>query len=78
MAGAHLSREEIEDIIVDPGYSADQRKGWLKQVLADLTRQQSGSPSSEQEQLIEMVKQAIDDQQDGKPIATDLPGTGGA
>lgn len=68
-----ISLEEIENVIVDTGYSADQRKGFLKEILAELTQRQSTAPTSETEQMIGKVKQAIDDQQAGRPIAKDLP-----
>jgi len=31
-----ISLDEIQDVLQDDGYSANQRKAWLKEVLTDL------------------------------------------
>ena len=72
VTGDRISLDEIREVMADTGYSADQRKGWLKNVLTDLAQQQTGSPSSARSELIETVKQIIDDNQSGKPIARDV------
>lgn len=60
-------------MLADEGYSASQRRGWIKEVLTDLEMEHARSPSREREKLISKVKLIIDELQDGtKPIADDL------
>jgi hypothetical protein len=68
---AHVTLDEIQDVMADVGYSADQRKGWLKEVLTELTKEQSERPKKDRARLIEIVKEIADDNQNGKPLARD-------
>ncbi len=69
--GGSVTRQEIQDVMADEGYSGDRRKGWLKQVLTALTQEHRRSPSPERKQLIETVKDIMDRHQEGDPIAKD-------
>ncbi|MCX2723971.1 hypothetical protein [Roseibium salinum] len=63
---------EIQDVLADEGYSADDRKSWLKAVLTELSSAQAESPSEDREQLIKEVRKIIDSNQSGKPLADDV------
>ena len=67
-----ITLDEIQDVMADTGYSADQRKGWLKQVLTDLAMRESEEPSPDRAQMIETVKQIIDDNVEGTPVIKDV------
>jgi hypothetical protein len=69
---ALTNREEIQDILSDEGYSADQRKDWLKALLTELSAEQSRQPDAERERLILEVKDIIDIHQSGKPKSDDV------
>ena len=40
-SGQNVTIEEIQDVMADGGYSASQRKGWLKTVLTDLQQREA-------------------------------------
>lgn len=66
------NREEIQDILSDEGYSADQRKDWLKALLTELSAAQSNEPDAERERLILEIKDIINIHQSGKPKSDDV------
>ncbi|MEQ8480532.1 MAG: hypothetical protein RIC18_07735 [Hoeflea sp.] len=66
------NREEIQDILSDEGYSADQRKDWLKELLTELSAAQSIEPDRERERLILEIKDIINIHQSGKPKSEDV------
>lgn len=33
-----VTRQDVQAVVNDPGYSANERKGWLKELLTALTR----------------------------------------
>lgn len=69
--GAPVTREEIMDVLAREGYSADQRKGWLKEVLTELIGEEEKNPDPDQNRMITEVKQILDDQQSGDPMSDD-------
>lgn len=66
-----ITRNEIMDVLADEGYSADSRKDWLKKVLTRLVTQQSETPSSDQQHLIDEIKAILRRQVPGDPKAED-------
>lgn len=71
-SGTPVTREEILNVLANEGYSADQRKGWLKKVLTNLTAQEADVPDMNQRRLIEEVKEILDEQQNGGPLSDDV------
>lgn len=71
-SGEPIRRNEIQDVLADEGYSAGQRKSYLKAVLTELSAEQEKTPSEEREQLISEVRKIIDSNQSGKPMADDV------
>jgi hypothetical protein len=69
--GPDVTLEEIQDVLNDDGYSANQRKGWLKEVLTDLQNLRSQQHSGELDELIEGIKGIIANHQNGRPISDD-------
>jgi hypothetical protein len=68
-----ITLQEIQDALLDDGYSADERKNWLKGVLTELEQHSASDASPEMARLIDEVKRIIDvQQQAGKPIADDV------
>lgn len=67
-----MTREEIQDVLVDEGYSADQRKEWLKTVLTQLSAEQTENPDPERNKLISEVKEIVESHQSGKPMSDDV------
>ena len=65
------TEEEIEEIIRDPGYSAGKRKSKLKEILTEIQSDKETRSDPERDRLLRLVKESIDDLQDGKPIADD-------
>lgn len=59
--GREMSRNEIMDVLADQGYSANQRKEWLKCVLTGLAAQEARSPRPDRAGLIEEVEQILQD-----------------
>lgn len=71
--GGGVSRQELEDVLADEGYSADRRKGRLKEILTRLVQEQEVSLNGDRAAMIEEVKAIIDEHQHRKPIAEDVP-----
>lgn len=71
-AGRPITREEINDVLADEGYSADERKTWLKDVLTDLTAHRPETPDPDRDELIEEVRRIIDAHQNGDTLADDV------
>lgn len=69
--GTPVTREEIMDVLAHEGYSADQRKGWLKEVLTELIGEEERNPDPNQKRMIKEVKEILDDQQSGDPMSDD-------
>lgn len=67
-----ITREEIQDVLLDDGYTVDARKEWLKSILTDLSASQASDPKPDRERLIAEVKNIIDEQQDGAPKSEDV------
>ncbi|WP_420410151.1 hypothetical protein [Hoeflea sp.] len=65
-------REEMQDILQDEGYSADQRKDWLKALLTELSAEQSREPDGDRERLILEIKEIINLNQSGQPKSDDV------
>lgn len=59
------------DVLADGGYSADQRKGWLKEVLTELIGEEEKNPDPNHRRMIREVKEILDDQQSGDPMSDD-------
>lgn len=66
-----ISLEEIRDVLQDDGYSANQRKAWLKEVLTDLQDNRLKPRSRDRDDLAKAVKDIIADGQDTPPISDD-------
>ncbi|WP_422370866.1 hypothetical protein [Hoeflea sp.] len=66
------NREEFQDILSDEGYSADQRKDWLKALLTELSAAQSNEPDTDRARLITEIKEIIQLHQSGKPKSEDV------
>ena len=64
-----VSRQELQDVLMDPGYSAGQRKAWLKNVLTRLQRQNNTAANPETSEMISEVKDAIRSLQPEKPLS---------
>lgn len=62
--GASLSLQEIQDALTDQGYSADGRKGWLREVLTELEAIHAREASAETADLIDSIKTVLRAQQD--------------
>ena len=69
-AGGEISLEEIQDLLHDDGYSANQRKAWLKEVLTDL-QDRTKSSSRDRDDLIKAIKDIIAEKQNERPISDD-------
>jgi len=59
--GTPVGEEEIRDLLADEGYSADRRKGWLKEVLTALTAEEKRGSSPRRRALIAEISQIIGD-----------------
>lgn len=70
--GRWPSPQEIQDLLADEGYSADDRKGWLKEVLTDLETEHAARPSDDKRQLLDDIKSIADTYQSGKPVTDDV------
>lgn len=70
--GGRVTLQEIQDVLAHGGYSADKREAWLKELLTDVTQEQSKTPSPAKEKLIAAIKAIIDANQKGKAIADDV------
>ncbi|MGX1096466.1 hypothetical protein [Amorphus sp. MBR-141] len=57
--GASLSLQEIQDALTDQGYSADGRKGWLREVLTELEAVHAREASAEMADLIDSIKTVL-------------------
>jgi hypothetical protein len=69
--GVTITRNEILDVLADEGYSAGQRKNWLKGVLTRLTADESTAPNSDRQHLIDEIKTILHQQIPGHPDADD-------
>lgn len=67
-----ITRQELQDVLIDAGYSADRRKEWLKEVLTELEQQETTETLGETSDLIAEVKAAIRSLQPEKPISDDI------
>jgi hypothetical protein len=68
-----VSRQELHDVLMDPGYSAGRRKTWLKKVLTQLEQRNHTAPSPETSEMISEVKGAIRSLQPEKPASDKTP-----
>lgn len=72
---ATITREEIRDVLMSDGYSADQRKSFLKEVLTALMASTEPDPSGERDRLISTVRSVVSEEQEkggNKAAARDL------
>jgi hypothetical protein len=67
-----ISPDEIRDVLADEGYSAGERKNWLKTVLTEIQKERPELPAAERNRLMDEVRSVIGANQDGKPIADDV------
>lgn len=70
--GERIGLDELRDVLMDDGYSADERKAWIKGMLNDLQQGSSEIPEEERRRLVAEVKRIIADQQSGDPISDDV------
>ena len=68
-----VSRQELQDVLMDPGYSAGRRKAWLKKALTQLQQQDHAAASPETSEMISEVKRAIRSLQPQKPMSDKTP-----
>jgi hypothetical protein len=68
-----ISRQELHDVLMDPGYSAGRRKAWLKKVLTQLQQENEAAPSPQTSEMISEVKGAIRSLQPQKPMSDKTP-----
>ncbi|MEN0653113.1 MULTISPECIES: hypothetical protein [Hyphobacterium] len=59
-----VNRQEIQQLLTDPGYSADDRDERLKQALTVLSSEEAdaGNPDGERSKLIADIRREIDRQ----------------
>lgn len=69
--GDDLTREEIMDVLADEGYSAGDRKGWLKKVLTRIAQAPQDNPDADREALVREIKRVLDRNIPGEPEADD-------
>lgn len=69
--GDRITRNEIFEILADEGYSAGDRKAWLRQVLTQLAGPSHNASDPDREALVEEIKTILDRQVPGKPEADD-------
>lgn len=63
-----ITRQDIQDVLSDPGYSAHDRKGRLKELLTEVTNRRNDPGNRE---LIDEIKNVLGEQQPGKSLAED-------
>lgn len=68
-AGRIPGREDIFDILADDGYTADERKEWLKGLLTRLASDDVKDP--EQRQIVVEIRETLRQQASGKPATDD-------
>lgn len=68
-ASADVTREELQQVMANPSYSAGTREGWLKEVLARLTAEPS--PGESQRRLIRDIRDIILDVRTRDPKSRD-------
>lgn len=69
--GGRVTRQQIMNVLANPGYSAGQRKGRLKEALTELEQEEGRAQSEEDRRLARAIKKILDDYQAGKPISDD-------
>lgn len=72
----HVTRQELQQILADRGYSAGAREEKLKEALTELTQAEADAqnPDPERSEMIRTIRHTLDvqakgqveDQQDGK------------
>jgi hypothetical protein len=70
-SGQRISREEVMNILADEGYSADQRKGWLKEVLTQISGDDANPSDPEHAKLAEEIRAILGEQLDRPSVAED-------
>ncbi|QDY99276.1 hypothetical protein FQ775_02205 [Nitratireductor mangrovi] len=68
--GGKVTRQQVMNVLANPGYSADARKGRLKEALTALERDKH--LSDEDRELADAIRQILDDYQAGRPISDDV------
>jgi hypothetical protein len=69
-----ISAQEIRDVLMDEGYSADNRRAWLREVLTSI-QADDGPRSPEHARIVHDIKAALGDaHDDGKPLSDDVLG----
>lgn len=63
-ASADVTREELQQVMADPRYSAGQRESWLKEALTRLTSEPR--PGQSQRRLIREIRDIILDVRNGE------------
>lgn len=63
-----ITRQDIQAVLSDPGYSAHDRKGRLKELLTQLT---NGRDSADDRELVDEIKEVLGEQQPGGSLAED-------
>ena len=71
-ADKRIGIEELRDALLDGGYTGDERKAWVKQVLNELQREGGDIPEEERRRLIAEVKRIIAQEQETDPLSKDI------
>lgn len=70
--GGTVTFQEIEDALADEGYSAAERKEWLKEVLTQLSRQDPRTLSAQEREIVAKIKEILEDYQSGGSKSDDM------
>ncbi|MGE0230294.1 MAG: hypothetical protein AB7O39_14535 [Flavobacteriaceae bacterium] len=70
--GSPVGEEELRVLLAEEGYSADEREGWLKEVLTALTMAQGRAPTADREQLIAEIRDIVRAGTGRKPMSDDV------
>lgn len=70
--GRNVTREEIQQVLADDGYSAGERQVWLKSLLSDLS-QEDGEHETDavDRELIDEIRQGVDRLQPAGEVQAD-------
>ena len=58
--GRSVSKEEIQKVLADEGYSTSERETWLKSLLTDISQDQGETGGGDDEELVRQIEAGID------------------
>jgi len=62
----------LQDVLADPGYSAERDKAWLRELLTAIELGSWPISHDGRERIRLTLKKAIAEQQNGRPISDDV------